>query len=92
MIAAGRAAATAFGANAALAAGGRIQAVTETIHAPADDMGLIGPDTQHHGSFAPKAGKFHYRPESTTLDGRMRPRTGVRGKCHEMAAGVFDRG
>lgn len=55
LIAAGFAAATAFSANTALAASAQTQAVTKTIYVLADDMGLVGPDKQHHDSFLPSS-------------------------------------
>lgn len=55
LIAAGFAAATAFSANTALAAGSNAPVVTKTIYVMADDLGLLGPDGQHHDSFLPSS-------------------------------------
>ncbi|WP_127903038.1 cupredoxin domain-containing protein [Solirhodobacter olei] len=55
LIAATFAATTAFSAGAAMATATQAQPVTKTIYVLADDMGLLGPDKQHHDSFLPSS-------------------------------------
>lgn len=55
LIAAGLAATTALSAGNAMAVGPQAQPTIKTIYVLADDLGLLGPDQQHHDSFLPSS-------------------------------------